>query len=353
MSVDQASADMAVVAKRFATVYPEDHPKDAVFEVEALIDSSVKGFGSAYYVLMAAGVLILLIACANVANILLARATEREKEFAVRAALGASRVRLVHQMMIESLLLALSGGTVGCWLAWNGLGALVGIIPARFEERGELAIGINGPVLLFTLATVLISTLLSGSAPALLAAGRDLQAPLKAGGRGSGETSRRHRLRNLLVVSEVALSLVLLSGAGLLTPKFLGLLEFRLGYNLGRTLSVLVGLPESQYNIPEKRIQFQLDFLRSMRATPGVAAATLNSPPVPWEGLDTAVQIAGKPVAEDQRAHFSRVGDRFFELVDIHLLQGRGVSEQDLNQRRMVAVINRAFEDAILPGRTR
>src|SRR6185436_12332632 len=124
-------------------------------------------------------------------------------------------------VMIESLLLALCGSTVGCLLAWNGLGALVAIIPARWEERGELAIHINGPVLLFTLAIALLSTLLSGSAPALLAAGRKLQKPLKVGWRGSGGTSRRRLLRNLLVVSEVALSLVLLSGAGLLMPQYL------------------------------------------------------------------------------------------------------------------------------------
>ena len=230
VTMEQVHADMAILTKRLTAVYPNDHPQSVTFEAELIVHSIVKYFQSTYYILMAAVGLLLLIACVNVANLLLARATGREKEFAIRASLGASRGRLVRQLLIESSLLALGGGVLGCLLAWNGLGALVAIIPPWLMAT-ETVIPINGSVLLFTLGAALVCTLLFGLAPALLAVSRDLQEPLKASGRGVGEGRGHHRLRNLLVVGEVALSLVLLTGAGLLIRSFFVLRHAELGYN--------------------------------------------------------------------------------------------------------------------------
>jgi putative ABC transport system permease protein len=167
---------------------------------------------------------------------------------------------------------------------------------------------------------------------------------LKASGRGSGESSRHHRLRAWLVVSEVALSLVLLSGAGLLMRSFITLQRVKLGYNSEHTYAVEADL-ESRYT-PEKRAQFPLEFLRSIRAVPGVIAAALKFPgPLlgSGSGMETAVQIDGEPVVEELRASFLKVGDRFFETVGIPIVRGRDISEENLVSRRKVAVVNEAF----------
>ncbi len=287
--------------------------------------------------------LLLVIACVNVANLLLARATTREKEIAIRASLGASRIRLVRQLLIESLLFALAGAGLGCLLAWDGLGGLVAIIPPDILDS-ETAVRINGPVLLFTLGAALLSTLLFGLAPALLAVRKDLQGPLKASGRGAGESSGHSRLRNLLVVSEVALSLVLLTGAGLLIRSFLALRQLELGFNPDNVLRAgTLLLPEDRYKKAEQRSQFQLESLRRVRALPGVVSATLADPPPTYPGANLAIEIGGKPSAVNWRAHWCSAGDRFFETMGIRLLQGRTISEEDMVHARKVAVVNRTF----------
>ena len=346
VTLEEASAEFEVLAKRLAAFYTTTHPPEITFSVKSVAEADVPAASrTTLGLLMGAVGLLLLIACANVANLLLARATAREKEIAIRAALGASRGRVVRHFLIESLLLALGGALLGCLLAWNVLDALVAIIPGYLGIPDEAAIGVNASVLLFTLAVALVSTLLFGLAPGLLSAWGDLQAPLKASGRGSGESSRHHRLRAWLVVSEVALSLVLLSGAGLLMRSFITLQQVKLGYNPEHTYVVEADLADSR-STPEKRAQFPLDFLRSIRAVPGVMAAALKFPgPLLGSGsrIETAVQIDGEPVVEEQRAGYLRVGDRFFETVGIPILRGRDISEEDLVGRRKVAVVNEAF----------
>ena len=232
VTLEDASAELEVLTKRLAAFYPTSHPPEITFSLKSLTEASVTMESrNTLGLLMGAVGLLLLIACANVANLLLARATVREKEISIRAALGASRLRVARHFLIESLLLALGGALLGCLVAWNVLDALVAIIPADLGIPDEAAIRINASVLLFTLGVALVSILLFGVAPALLAVKGDLQAPLKASGRGSGESSRHHRLRAWLVVSEVALSLVLLSGAGLLMRSFITLQRVKLGYH--------------------------------------------------------------------------------------------------------------------------
>jgi len=341
VTFEQASAEMEVLAKRLAAVYPSSHPPGVTFSFVSLTGAGdyFEPTRTALSLLSGAVVLLMLIACLNVANLLLARATRREREFAIRSSLGARHLHLIRQLMIESVLLALSGGFLGILLVLYALPGMVAIIPP-FLIPGEAVIRINAWVLLFTLGVSLASTLFFGLTPALLAVKGDLQAPLKAGGRGSGVSSRHHRLRAWLVVSEVALSLVLLSGAGLLLRSFITIQQVKLGYNPEHTFSVIA----ASYGEPdEKSTQIQLDFLRSMRTVPGVMAATLNTPAFTWLGSLTAIEIDGEPLAEEQRANFSRVGDRFFETVGIPILLGRGISEEDLIGRRKVAVVNQAF----------
>jgi len=342
VTFDQASADVARLSKAFAAVYPKEHPPGVNFGVDSWAEDSRAQTYQTYYIFFGAVGLLLLIACVNVANLLLARVAGRQKEMAIRAALGAGRMRLVRQFMIESLLVALGGGGLGCLLAWNGLDGLVAVVPPEMIPS-EAVIHINASVLMFTLGVALLSTLLSGPAPALLAVGKDLQESLKASGRGVGESSGHHRLRNLLVVSEVALSLLLLTGAGLLIRSFLALRHIELGYNPHQLLSVAFGLPEGRYKTPEQRNQYFTEALRQARAVPGVVSAAICTPPPKWFPVVAKLDIPGKAGAEAWTARVHLLSDRFHETLEIPLLKGRDISEQDVLLRGRVAVVNRTF----------
>jgi putative ABC transport system permease protein len=345
VTIEQANADVAVLAKRFAAAYQKDHSPDTTLRLESLADSVNIDLGDhrkTHHIFLGAVGLLLLISCVNVANLLLARATAREKEFAIRASLGAGRGRLIRQLTIESLLLALGGAALGCGLAFDLLRVLVALIPEWYIPT-EAMIRINGPVLLFTLSVALLSTLLFGLAPALLAVRRDLQEPLKASGRAAGESRGHSGLRNLLVVSEVALSLVLLTGAGLLTRSFFALRHAERGYEPDNVLSAGAVLPEERYKTAEARNQFHVETLRRVRALPGVLSATLTWPSMLIFGIDIPIEIVGKSRVEGNSAWVRFSSDRFFETMGIRLLKGRTISEEDFLRARSVAVVNRAF----------
>jgi len=347
VSFEQAAADIAFLAKRFAPVYAKDHPKGLAFTFESISTAWADPCRPPWEILLGAVGLLLLIACVNVANLLLARATVREREIAIRAALGAGRARLVRQFLIESLILAVGGAILGCLLAWNVLGSFVALIPSDMLPN-ESEIRINGVVLVFTLGMALLSTLLFGLVPAFLAASGDLQEPLKAG-RGAGDHFSHTRMRKLLVVSEVALSLVLLTGGALLIRNFFTARHAELGYNPNNVMGVGYTLPEGQYKNPEQRNQFNLESLRRIRALPGVLSATLSFPPMDWDE-EYPIEIAGKPQTGSQMARVRYSGDRFFETLGIPLLQGRTFSEDDLRNARKVAVVNRAFVNKYFAG---
>ena len=232
VSVKHAEADLTVVAKRLATVYPKDYPKHFTVEVQSLTDLVVGQFRTTLYIVLAAVGLLLLIGCGNVANLLLARATTREKEFAIRSALGAGRWRLVSQLLVESLILALGGALLGALLAWGGLKFLVALMPQNIIPA-EAAIRLNVPVLMFTLGIAILTAILFGLAPALRVARKELNEPLRDSGKGLTGGSRHGRFRNAVVVLEVALSLTLLVAAGLLMRSFVALREVHLGLRTG------------------------------------------------------------------------------------------------------------------------
>ncbi len=343
VSVEQAAAEVEVLFKSYAELYPKIHPKGVNFSAALLADAAVgRAPQRIFYILLGAVGLLLGIACVNVANLLLARATARETEIAIRASLGAGRLRLLRQFMIESLLLALGGALLGCLFAWLGLKAVMALLPS-WEIPTEAAIRINGAVLLFTAGVALVGTVLCGLTPALHAIRRDFQADLRSGGRGAGESRSHNRLRNLLVVSEVTLSLVLLTGAGMLMRSFFALRHVELGYDPGKVLLSYIRLPESRYKTPAQRKLFSIELLRRLRATPGVISAALAVPPPHWAGQDMAIEITGKPNQENQRAQMRTTSDGFFETLRIPLLGGRGISEEDFKLARMVAVINQTF----------
>ncbi len=349
VSIEQAAAEVAVISGSFAARYPKDHPKGAVFSAKLLADAANGPYlERMFYILFGAVGLLLGIACVNVANLLLARATSRETEIAIRASLGAGRLRLLRQFMVESLLLALGGALFGCLLAWLGMKAMVAISPPWIS--GERVIRINGPVLLFTVVVALAGTLLFGLAPALHAVQRDFQADLRSGGRGAGGRRGYNRLRNLLVVSEIMLSLVLLTGAGLLMRSFFAIRYVKVGYNPANVLAAFLRLPESRYKTAEQRNLFSMDLLRRLRAMPGVVSAGLGQPPLGWGGDSVHIEISGKPSEENWRAQIMDVSDGYFATLRIPLLAGRDISEEDFKLPRMVAVINQSFVRKYMAG---
>src|SRR6267143_3609667 len=228
VTVKEAEADFTVIAKRLATMYPTEYPKHFTVQMDSLTNMVVGRFKTTLYIVLAAVGLLLLIGCGNVANLLLARATTREKEFAIRSALGASRWRLIQQLLVESLILATGGAAVGTLLAWGGLKSLVALMPQNIIPA-EAVIRLNMPVLAFTLLIAVLTALVFGLVPALKAARKDLNEPLRDSGKGISGGFRHGRLRDALVVLEVGLSLTLLVAAGPLMRSFVALRDVKLG----------------------------------------------------------------------------------------------------------------------------
>jgi putative ABC transport system permease protein len=337
-----AKADIDVLAHRLAQVYPKDYPKKFTVEVVSWVDWLVRGFRPTLYTLAAAVSLLLLIACSNVANMLLARATAREKEMAIRTSLGATKWRLIRQLLMESFLLALGGAAIGCLLSYGGIKALVTAIPDG-AIPSEAVISLNVPVLLFSLGAAIFTALLFGLAPALQTVRQDVAEPLKDSGRGVSGGFRRGKLRNALVMVEVALSLVLLTGAGLLMRSFVALMQVDLGLNPDNILVARLPFPRGQYKTAEAKRQFFRPLLQRLAALPGVVAATETSTLPPYGGIGTEVEIPGKTHSEKWNAIFQLCSEGYFPTLGIRLLRGLPLSEAEVNDARKVAVVNQTL----------
>lgn len=251
----QAVADFTVIAKQHAAQNPKDYPPRFSVLVQSLADMVVGQFRATLFIVLAAVGLLLLIGCGNVANLLLARATTREKEFAVRSALGAGRGRLIQQLLVESMLLALGAAAVGALFAWSGLKGLVAVIPPNTIPE-EAVIRMNGPVLLFALSVAVLTALIFGLAPAVQASKRDLNDSLRDSSKGSSGGSSHANLRNAVIVFEVALSITLLVGAGLLMRSFSALREVHLGLLPDNVLVVRLPLPQDRYKTADQLARF-------------------------------------------------------------------------------------------------
>jgi putative ABC transport system permease protein len=350
VSIKQAEAELAVIAHRLAKMRPQAYPQRFAVYVGTLGDSVVGRIRGTLYTVLAAVGLLLLIACSNVANLLLARATVREKEFALRTALGAGRTRIVRLLIVESLVLAISGAALGIFFAWGGLKTLVAALPRRVIPS-EAVIELNAPVLTVTLGIAVLTALVCGLAPALESFRRDLTDPLRDSGKGTSGGFRGRRLRDAVVVIEVALSLTLLIGAGLLMRSFVALREVRLGVQADHIFITNLQLPADRYVTAGKVTAFLQPLLARVRALPGVvhAGATAGGSPLD-AGPESRMEIAGKVHDGASRTSFQQATEDYFRTMRFEFREGRPLSEADVNDARKVAVVNETFVRKYLPN---
>ena len=354
VSVEQARAELERIMGTLKQEFPRTHGKPYGVDVRRLMNFVVPaGAQTALYVLAGAVLCVLLIACANVANLLLARAATRERELAVRTALGASRARIVRQLLAESLLLSLIGAGLGLWLAYLSVDALAALYADALPRFAEVSVNVK--VLIFTLALSVITALAFGLAPALRATKFDVNAALKDVARGGVTASaRRNRLRSALVISEIALSLVLLIAAGLLIKSFARLRAVEPGFNLDNVLTMEVNLPWATYPQPQQRVNFYRQTLERISSLPGVesASATQSVPFRPASGTD-AVYIEGQPPAPPGQEPFIRgtaITSEYFQTMEIRLISGRPFTEQEAWETGGAIIVNQAFARRFFPG---
>ncbi|MCP4659686.1 MAG: ABC transporter permease [bacterium] len=345
-----AQADLSRIAAGLAQEYPDSNTGWGVL-VEPLREVVVKNIRPALLVLLTAVAFVLLIAVANVANLFLARLTTREKEVTLRYALGASRTRLIRQLLTESVVLALLGGGLGLLLATWGTEALL----ARFADYipRSAGVSVDGNVLGFTLLVSMAAGLVFGVMPALQVSGRNLAEPMGEAGRALTGNAGSGRLRRILVGVEVALALVLLVGASLLIRSFVNLVGIDPGFSAKQVLTMKLDLPEAGYAEDAPRIAFYRELLERIEALPGVAsAATIE--PMPLAGGWTAEEftIEGRPVPDPSEApgtNYRLASPGYFETMEIPLLAGRTLTEADSEGALPVAVINKTLADRFFP----
>ncbi len=348
VSIEQAKAELTVITHRLAKLDPQKYPQQFAVHVGTLGESVVERISATLYTVLAAVGLLLLIACSNVANLMLARATTREKEFALRTVLGAGRTRLIRLLIVESLLLAMAGAALGIFLAWGGLKALVAALPARVIPS-EAVIELNAPVLMATLGTAMLTALICGLAPAWQSFRRDLSDPLRDSGKGVSGGFRGGRLRDAVVVMEVALSLTLLIGAGLLMRSFVALREVRLGVQADHIFTAALVLPADRYATAEQVAAFMRPLLARIRALPGVVDAGASTAGALDPGRESRMAIAGKPQDDASQTLFQQATEDHFRTMRFEFKAGRPLSEADVNDARRVAVVNETFVRKYLP----
>ncbi|HYS05472.1 MAG TPA: ABC transporter permease [Candidatus Dormibacteraeota bacterium] len=348
---EQAQAELDTIAARLEKQYPASNANTGV-EIIPLHESIVGDVRPALLVFLGAVGLVLLIACANVANMSLARAAARRREVAVRTALGATRLRLVRQCLTESLLLSSLGGVAGLLLAMWGTDLLVALGPETLP--GGRAISVDTRVLGFTLLLSVLTGVLFGLVPALQASATDPQELLREGGRGSTAGPRARVLRRALVVSEMAIALVLLAGAGLLVRSFLRLQHIDPGLSVDRVLTLRLSLPDARYAENPQQIHYYDELLRRAAGLPGVGAAAVTSN-LPLGGSDSVLNfsIEGRPDAkrgEEPESGFHQVSPDYFRALGIPLLRGRSFDARDLQKAPGVVVISETMARRYWPG---
>jgi putative ABC transport system permease protein len=340
---EQAQSDMMSVAERLESEFKENAGMGA--SVVSLREDTVRNVETALVLLLTAVAFVLLIACANVANLLLARAASRQKEIAIRTSLGANRVRIVRQLLTESLMLALAGGSLGLLLALWGVDVLVSLSPEDLPRLNEIKI--DGGVLIFTMALSVITSLLFGLIPALQTSKPDLNESLKEGSRGSTAGAGSRSVRGALVVAEVAIALVVLICAGLMINSFIRLRNVSPGFKTDNMLTLSVALPESRY--PNSHIErtsaFFDELIQKVKALPGVeSAAASSSIPFSGGGWGKLFSVVGHPYPtslEDMPViQYRQLSNDYFQTMGIPVVKGRPFNDQDTSESAPVTIIN-------------
>ena len=351
VTLQQAQAEMDTIAARLQQEYPDFNTNWGINVVPVRTQFS-GDLRKPLWILLGAVVFVLLIACANVANLLLARATARKKEIAVRIGLGASRWRIVRQLLTESVLLSAIGGALGLLVAVWGTRALMAIGPPSLASLG--GVGVNVPVLLFTLGVALLTGIVFGLVPAFEAARFNFNDSLKEGGKNIGGSAGSQRFRNVFVVTQVALALLLLVGAGLLLKSLNRLQAVDPGFNHRNLLTVRVSVPVQRFDSDPKFINFFRQLIEKVEAIPGVeAAGAIDTLPFTSQHSGTNIEIEGRPKlppGQELETGVAVTDKNYFAAMQIPLKRGRLFTDQEATEMRHVVVINETFGRVNFPG---
>ena len=354
VTLAQANAQMKVAADQFRRRYPNMLDPKETYGVQPLRDAIVSDVRSSLFVLIGAVSFVLLIACANVANLLLVRASGRKREFAIRAAMGAGRARIIRQLLTESVLLAFTGGVLGLMLGFVGVRALLALNPGDIPRIGEhgAAVGIDWRVLLFTLGVSVFTGILFGLFPAIGAARPDLNSTLKESSNRSGTGFRQSKGRSILVISEVSLALILLIGAALLIRSYIALRDVNPGFDPHRVLTMEMSLTGDKYQKTAGVAQLIRDGRERLNAIPGVEASA-SSCCIPLEGgFGLPFNVVGRPLGNSPYtggAGWMSASPGYFSVFKIPLLQGRDFNIQDSTGAAGVVIINQAMAKQYWP----
>lgn len=348
VTLEQAQAELSLIAANLSKQYPDTNAH-AGARVIPYHNDLVTDYREALWIILGAVGCVLLIACANVANLLLARASARYKEIAVRASLGANRWRIIRQLLTESLVLSLSGGTLGLILAWWGTEVLVKLIPEDLPRLSEISL--DPWVFGFTLLISAVTGIVFGLAPALQASKIELTEAMKEGGRGMG--GGRTRLRSSLVIAEIAIALVLLVGAGLLLQTFRKLQQVDLGFDIHNVLTASVELPDARYPKQEQIAEFYKRLQEKLNALPGVETVSAITPqPLSGDNMSISFEVEGRniPKGEHPSAQFRTIGLDYFNTMKIALIAGREFTARDDLKAPGVVIVNESFVKKHFPN---
>jgi putative ABC transport system permease protein len=352
VTIAQSQAQMDAINQRLAQSYVETNSGWTV-QLIGLRERMIGAMRPSLLVLLGAVALVLLIACANVANLLLARATVRQKEIAVRTALGATRSRIIRQLLTESVLLSVVGGGIGLLLSLWLTKLLIALSPPNSPRFDEIRPDLR--VFAFTLGLTLITGLIFGLAPALQASRIDLNERLKEGGRSGASGASHNRVRSLMMVSEIALSFMLLVGAGLLIKSFMRLRDVSPGFNAANVLSVRISMPENKYPTGETRVQVLHQVVDHIKSLPGVqSAGAVLSLPLSGDTFNVGRGYVreGRPFTPEEAgvASYLAATPEYFRTLNIPLLSGRVFSDQDNAQAPKVIIVNESLARQLWPG---
>jgi predicted permease len=350
-TTEQGQAEMTAIAGRLEQQYP-DSDKDWGVRIAPLKEEQVGKFRTALLVLLSAVGLVLLTACANVANLQLARAASRRREIAVREALGAPRNRIIRQLLTESTMLSAIGAAIGLALSYWAIAAITTLVPKSIGLPRLSEVHVDAAALLFTSTVALLTGILFGLAPALHTSRPDLQSTLKEGGRTVAGSRGLRRARGMLIVAEMALTLMLLAGAGLLLRSFLELQSTSPGFNPRNLITTSVPVDFTRYREEGKRSLFYQSILQQVESMPGVQSAALNSSIPLGFYLGMGFRVQGRVAApgDAPQASYSSISASYFKTMQVPLIAGREFTDQDNQQSPRVAIINEAMQQSFFPG---